>query len=227
MSTGEVSGRRHRVTFATRRTLAYLSVLELGRVWERALRRAGVPLKYSHGYNPRPRLVFAAPLPVGCGGEAEWLDVTLTEPMEAKALVDALRPVLPRDLEVIAAAAVPDKAPPLAEQLVAADYRVLLRGGPAPTVQEAAEALLAADEVWLARRGRRHRGRQYNLRPLVLSLRVEVATPPWTATLVMRLAARPGATGRPDAVLQAMGLAMWPRRCTRLRLLLKDETGRE
>ncbi len=227
MSAGEVSGRRHRVTFATRRTLAYLSVLELGRVWERSLRRAGVPLKYSQGYNPRPKLVFAAPLPVGCGGEAEWLDVVLTEPMGAEALVDALRPVVPRDLEVMAAVAVPDKAPPLAEQLVAADYRVLLRGGPATAVQEAAEALLAAGEVWLARRGRRHRGRQYNLRPLVLSLRVEAATPPWTAALVMRLAARPGATGRPDAVLQAMGLAMWPRRCMRLRLLLRDETGRE
>ena len=53
---------RHRITFATARSLAYISVLELGAIWERSLRRAGVAVRYSQGYNPRPKLVFAAPL---------------------------------------------------------------------------------------------------------------------------------------------------------------------
>ena len=63
-----------------------MSVLELGKIWERSLRRAGMPLKYSQGFNPRPKLNFAAPLPVGCGCEADLMDVWLETPVEPEAM---------------------------------------------------------------------------------------------------------------------------------------------
>ncbi len=210
---------RYRITFATRRTLAYVSVLELGKVWERSLRRAGMPLKYSQGYNPRPRLHFAAPLPVGCGSEAELLDVWLEASVDPEAMLAALANAVPPDLSVIDARTVPQDEAALSEQLVAAEYRVWLRDVAAADVQSAVTHFLNSDTLALAKRGRKYRGKTYDLRPLVQELHLEDAPAPWTG-LWMRVGTRPGATGRPDEVLKALDLNDAPRRCTRTRLVL-------
>jgi len=210
---------RYRLTFATRRTLAYISVLELGKIWERSLRRAGMPLKYSQGYNPRPRLHFAAPLPVGCGCEADLVDVWLEAPVDPETMLAALTDAVPLDLAVIAARVVPENEPALSEQLSAAEYRVWLRDTPPEVVHSAVADFLDSDTLSLPKRGRKYRGKTYDLRPLVEVLRLEDAPDPWTG-LWMRLHARPGATGRPDEVLKALNITDAPRRCTRTRLIL-------
>ncbi|HOT92908.1 MAG TPA: TIGR03936 family radical SAM-associated protein [Anaerolineae bacterium] len=209
---------RYRITFATRRTLAYVSVLELGKVWERTLRRAGIPLKYSQGYNPRPRLHFAAPLPVGCGCEADLLDVWLEAPMTPEAMLTALTGAMPPDLSVGDIRSVAEDEAALSEQLRAAEYRVWLRDVERDAVQSAVTAFMEATALPLAKRGRKYRGKTYDLRPLVEILCLEDAPPPWVG-LWMRLSARPGATGRPDEVLKALGLADAACRCTRTRLI--------
>jgi len=210
---------RHRITFGTRRTLAYVSVLELGHIWERSLRRAGVPVKYSQGFNPRPRLNFAAPLPVGCGSEADLMDIALDEPRTPDAIRAALAGKTPRDLIVHNVVAVAGDEPALSEQLIAAEYRVWLRDTAEDVVQSAVTAFLASESVPLAKRGRKYRGRTYDLRPLIEALHIEAAPAPWIG-LWLRARARPGATGRPDEVLKALGLADIPRRCTRTHLVL-------
>ncbi len=215
---------RHRITFATRRTLAYVSVLELSTIWERSLRRAEVPIKYSQGYNPRPRIQFAAPLPVGCGSEADLLDLLLHAPLTAETIAAALAGKTPPDLTVIDVCAVTDDEPALAEQLTAAEYRVWLRDVERAEVEAAIAAFLAREEALLPKRGRKYRGKPYNLRPLVYELRGIDAPAPWIG-LWMRVNARPGATGRPDEVLKALGWQDTPRRCTRERLILVPETG--
>ncbi|MGC9520714.1 MAG: TIGR03936 family radical SAM-associated protein [Anaerolineae bacterium] len=217
--------RRHRITFGTSRSLAYVSVLELGLIWERSLRRAQVPLKYSQGYNPRPRMHFAAPLPVGCGSEADLLDVELTEGRSSVAIARALDGKMPVDLVLVEVTPVSDGAPALSEQLVETEYRVWIKGVGRAGLKEAVDAFLAQDTVDLPKRGRRHRGKTYNLRPLVKALSIDAETPsPWEG-LQMRLNARPGATGRPDEVLKALGLEEVPRRCFRTRMLLDTSLG--
>jgi len=211
---------RYRLTFATRRTLAYVSVLELGKIWERSLRRAGMPLKYSQGYNPRPKLHFAAPLPVGCGSEADLMDVWLEAPVDPEAMLAALTGAVPTDLSVIDVRVVPEDEAALSEQLVAAEYRVWLRDVPQEAVQSAIADFLNSPARLLPKRGRKYRGKSYDLRPLVEELRYEDAPAPWTG-LWMHLHARPGATGRPDEVLKALDLTDAPRRCTRARLILE------
>ncbi len=210
---------RYRITFATQRTLAYVSVLELGKVWERSLRRAGMPLKYSQGYNPRPKLHFAAPLPVGCGSDADLLDVWLEVPVAPETMLAALADAVPPDLSVINVHTVPEDEAALSEQLVSAEYRVWLRDVPEVVVESVIVAFLDSDTLALAKRGRKYRGKTYDLRPLVQELRLEDAPAPWTG-LWMRVRARPGATGRPDEVLKALDLTDSPRRCTRTRLIL-------
>ncbi|MBN1873733.1 MAG: DUF2344 domain-containing protein [Anaerolineae bacterium] len=218
---------RHRITFSTRRTLAYVSVLELGRIWERCLRRAEIPLKYSQGYNPRPKLNFAAPLPVGCGGETELMDIALHTPARAENILAALQAYTLEDLHIQHVETVPDDGPPLSEILIAAEYHVALRDIDYDTLQNAVTGLMQAETRMLPKRGHKYRGKTYNLRPLIEILRVETAPPPWSAALWLRVSARPGATGRPDEVLKALGMTDIPRRCTRTRLILKEEQGLE
>ena len=223
MPTPSAGSARHRITFATSRTLAYLSVLELGKVWERTLRRGRVPLKYSQGFNPRPRMHFAAPLPVGCGCGADLLDLSLDEPRTSQALSDAIAGVLPQNLVVLDVTAVDIHAKSLSELLQEAEYSVWLQQVGEAELAETVAAFLEKDEILMPKRGRKYRGRFYDLRTLVKSLTLDPATPsPWLG-LRMRVTARPGATGRPDELLRALGLADRPRRTTRTRLILESE----
>ncbi|MBN1486677.1 MAG: DUF2344 domain-containing protein [Anaerolineae bacterium] len=211
---------RYRITFANSGPLAYISVLELSQIWERSLRRAKVPVRYSQGFNPRPKLNVAAPLPVGCGGEAELMDVLLDEYWPAEEIMNALIGKTPAELKVVSTQNVPEQEPALSEQLMEAEYCISLKDVPQEQMATAITTLLEAESILRPRRGRKYRGKTYDLRPLIGALRQEVPPPSWSAGLWMRLSARPGATGRPDEVLNALGLKEVPRRCTRTRLIL-------
>lgn len=216
---------RHRITFGTRRSLAYVSVLELGTIWERTLRRARVPVRYSQGFTPRPRIHFAAPLPVGCGTTSELLDVTLDEPRTAEELRCALQGATPRDLVIVAIAPVDESVPALPEQLIAAEYDVWLRDVDPDALHLAIARLIDAERLELPRRGKGNR--TYDLRPLIIELDPIPDLPlPWIG-LRMLLEARTGATGRPDDVLTALGFEAAPRRCTRTRLILETSPSEE
>lgn len=219
---GQLAAMRFRITFATAYALAYVSVLELGTIWERTLRRARLPLRYSMGFNPRPRMHFAAPLPVGCGSERDLLDLWLTEPRTADQIAQAVAGVLPPHLTVVSVDPVDEQTPALSERLTAADYRVQVFGGSPEAIANAVTELMQAESWMMARRGRRHSGQIYDLRGLVLSLNAESNPHDLSTTLTMRLKAQPGATGRPDEVLKALGLADLPRRCVRTGLILTE-----
>ncbi len=193
---------RLRITYGVNGPLRYVSHLEQVRVWERAMRRAGLPLAYTGGFTPRPRLQVALPLPLGFAAEAEWLDIWLERPVAPDEFRRALTDVLPEGLEIRAVEEVPPDAPALPARVQAAEYIVFVETViPAPEVQRRIEAFLAATEM-----RRERRGRPYDLRPLVLSLHLEESRPDGVL-LKMTLSAREGATGRPEEVLDALGLA--------------------
>jgi len=218
----QLAAMRFRITFATAYALVYVSVLELGTIWERTLRRARLPLRYSMGFNPRPRMHFAAPLPVGCGSERDLLDLWLTEPRTADQIARAVAAVLPPHLTVVSIEPVDEQTPALSAQLIAADYRVQIFGGSAEAIVNAVAELMGAESWMMPRRGRRHSGQTYDLRGLVLALNAESAPHHHCTTLTMRLKAQPGATGRPDEVLKALGLEDLPHRCVRTDLILTE-----
>jgi len=213
---------RLRVTFSKGGPMTYTSHLDLARAWERSLRRAGVPLAYSGGFNPRPKLQLAAALPLGHIGEAELLDVRLEKPMLVEDFVRALAPVLPDGLTISQTRQVGLKEPALQTQIVAAEYHVTVEWPPEPVegwdepavqVEARFEQVLAATELVQERRGRR-----YDLRPLIERLWLEQADG-GEVVLGMQLAAREGATARPEAVLDVLGMAGGFARYHRRRLL--------
>jgi radical SAM-linked protein len=210
---------RLRVTFAKNDPLTYTSHLDLARIWERSLRRARVPLVYSQGFNPRPKLQLAAALPLGHVGEAELLDVWLERPMSVEAFAKALVPVLPDGLAISEVRQVVLKEPALPAQVSAAEYLVTVEGSEARGEIEArVERVLAADELPHERRGK-----PYDLRLLIERLWVE-REGGGKVVLGMQLAARAGATARPEAVLEVLGMCQVFARYHRRQLVLNDES---
>ncbi len=197
---------RLRITFARGELLKYISHLDLARAWERAFRRARLPLAYSQGFNPRPRFQIAAGLPVGVAGQAELLDVWLTEVLAPDDLLCRLRPVLPPGLEALAAEEVDLHASSLQSQLRAADYQVVVyTQEPLEIIQDRLKRLL--DAPTLPRR-RQHKGKwqTYDLRPLIYDAIVEPGGE-GCQVLHLRLQASPHGAGRPDEVIDALGLS--------------------
>ena len=198
---------RVRMTFAKREALKYISHLDLARAWERVFRRAGLPVAYSKGFTPRSRFQIAAALPVGVTGQAELLDLWLTELLPVGDVLDRLRPHLPPGLDVLDAEEVDLRAPSLQSRMRAADYRVVVQS------QERVEAIRTRVQSLLAvptlPRRRQHKGRwqTYDLRPFIQSVTVERGQP-GEHVLAMRLQASPQGAGRPDEVLDALGLSL-------------------
>lgn len=206
---------RLRITFSKGGLLAYTSHLDLMRIWERSLRRAGAPLAYSQGFNPRPKLQLAAALPLGHLGEAELVDVWLERPVSMEAFTKALVPVLPDGLAVSNVRQVVLKEPSLPAQVVSVEYRVAVELLAEFDVDASVEQLLTAAEL-----PQEWRGKPYDLRPLVERLWLQEIVAD-QAVLGMQLAARAGATARAEAVLQALGLGEAFARYHRRRLLLE------
>lgn len=205
----ETPVQRLRVQFSKGERLAYISHLDLARTWERAFRRAGLPLAHSQGFNPRPRYQLAAALPVGVTGRSEFLDLWLTEAMGPGDLEARLRPCLPPGLEVLHVEETDLRGPALQAQTRAADYRAVVRNQePAEAVSSRVRALLAAP---LILRQRQHKGKlqTYDLRPLIQTVTVERG-PAGEHVLNMRLQLSPEGAGRPDEVLEALGLTLDP-----------------
>lgn len=222
MSQAEIRHRcRYRITFGKQGVLRYTSHLDLARTWERALRRAGAPLIYSQGFNPRPQIQLAAALPLGWASTAEILDIYLEaddipSPQELRARVED---TVPEGLIVYRIAEVTYGAPALQTQRSAATYRVVPGGlHPQEDLQARVESLLAQPEII-----RQRRQKTYNLRPLIVS--IEVFAEPETGLEIRLVSSQEEGTGRPDEVLEALELDPLAADITRTNMTFEEEDG--
>jgi radical SAM-linked protein len=166
--------RRFRLTFSKGEPVRYISHLDLMRTWERILRRAGLKLAHSQGFNPRPRLVFAAPLSVGVTSDAEIVDVVVEDELTADEILARVRPALPPGIELRGAVETPLDAPAVMGNVLAADYVVDLAS--ATSLQDRLADLLARDSAPYERI-RKGVSKQSDMRPAVLNLWAPVPLP--------------------------------------------------
>lgn len=212
---------RIRLTFSKSGPLIYTSNLDLYTLWERAARRAGLPLTYSQGFHPQPKIHFGAPLPLGFSSRCELVDMRLNEDLELDSLAGRLNETLPPALRVTKVEAVEDSTPALQTLVTSADYEVRLREDRGiPDLAERVEAVLRAQSV-----ARERRGKRYDLRPLIEDLRVREDDAREGHIIVMRLKAQEGATGRPDEVLEVLGIKREDARIERTALSLRAPQG--
>ncbi len=123
MPEAAVQAQRLRVTYSHQGALRYVGHLDVVRTWERALRRAEVPLAYSEGFNPQAKLQFASGLPLGTTGRAEIMDVLLTEVTDPAAFAGQVTPHLPAGLAIVAVAEAPVKTKALQGLLRSSDWQ--------------------------------------------------------------------------------------------------------
>lgn len=234
---------RLRITFSKTGALRYTGHLNLQKIWERTARRAGLPLAYSQGFHPLPKIQLAAALPLGFSGRAElgdiWIDDTLGagfippqgdhEGNPYKEIAKLLQDAAPPGLGIIKVEEVDARAPALQTQVISAEYEVtLLEPGDRFGLTHRLSAVMEAESL-----PRQRRGKAYDLRLLIEELTLNPCPTPYGsptgvlregdgARLFMRLAAREGATGRPEEVLDTLGIAFENTRIERARLILKS-----
>lgn len=197
---------RLRIAYGVSGPLRYLSVLDMGLLWERLFRRARVPLAYTQGFNPRARMQFASALPVGYSSDEELLDIYLCERMIDSALLLATTPELPIGLQVKSVVEVSLREPPTQALLSEAHYRVSLHGPfDAHDLNARLQQLLARPEI-MRQRIRKGKMVRYDLRPLICSAWCEAFGP---AGCQIHVIARCGASGsgRPEDLLDELGLS--------------------
>jgi radical SAM-linked protein len=211
---------RIRITFSKTGSLRYIGHLDLHQVWERTARRAGLPLAYTQGFHPGPRLQVASALPLGFGGRREVVDLWLVDPAScdlsspdgtSRRIPELLQSAAPPGLTVLSVEQVDEHSPALQTQVSAAEYEVTLLESNTGVDADVANVLAAQSLP------RERRGKPYDLRPLILSLEYR------DSCLRMVLSAREGATGRPEELLAVMGILPENVRIERTRLIMKNE----
>jgi len=191
---------RIRVQYTKGPSLRFTGHLDLQRLWERLLRRSGLPVRYSQGYHPRARLNLASALPLGFISEAELLDFWMDEFRPPDDVQEWLSAAAPPGLEIKSVRSVPLSDDALQVQMSASEFEVeFFDPQNLEALNQKVRTLLAQDEIIRTRRKK-----TYDLRPLIQTLEI-IWLDDDEPGLQMRLSAEPGATGRPDEVLDALG----------------------
>ena len=152
----------------------FISHLDLLRAFERAMRRADLPLAFSQGFNPRPKLSLYIPLPVGATSESELGCVDLSVRLPAGEVTRLLNSTLPPSIRLLEEEEIPFEGAHAASKIDTAVYRVTARAPAAldpDMVRDAAAEFMAA-ETWPFERKSDKATKQVDLRPAILSLEV-------------------------------------------------------
>jgi radical SAM-linked protein len=213
---------RIRITFAKQGALRYTGHLDLHKLWERAARRAELPLAYSQGFHPQPKINMAAALPLGFSSRCEVLDMKLENEIPLEGLRERLNDTLPSGIQVLNIEQVDEREPALQTQVMSAEYEITLTESvDGFTMKRKIEAVMEAGSIL-----RERRGKTYDLRPLIEELSLTPNPLPegegQGVRVFMRLSAREGATGRPEEVLDVLGIAFEGTRIERTRLIFKN-----
>jgi radical SAM-linked protein len=208
---------RLRLRYAKRGRLRFTSHRDFSRAFERALVRARVPMAYSSGFNPHPRISYAGAAPTGAASEAEYLEIGLADVVDPREVLTAIDEALPAGLDVLEV--VPSGGGSLADRLEASVWRLTLQGATAERAREAADALLATDEV-VVERMTKNGLRSFDARAAIVSISVVAdpahdtpgegggsadSRPPGDPCAILEVVLRHGSPSvRPDDVLAAL-----------------------
>ena len=193
---------RLRLRYAKRGRLRFTSHRDFSRAFERAVARARIPVAYSSGFNPHPRISYAGAAPTGSASEAEYLEIGLAEEAEPSAVADALDEALPDGLDVLEA--VVSSGGSLADRLEASLWRLTLVGVSTGAAEAAVRAFLAAEEVTVERMTKKGL-RKFDCRQAVVSLVSQPGSGNRSECAILDLVLRHGTPSvRPDDVLAGL-----------------------
>jgi radical SAM-linked protein len=191
-----------RIRYTKRGRLRFTSHRDFSRAFERAVRRAGLPMAYSSGFNPHPRISYANAAPTGAQSEAEYLEIGLRERADPEQVREDLDAALPDGLDVLACV----EAGPgtLADRLEASHWQTRLPDLPLPHAQRAVEEFLARESVEVERMTKKGM-RRFDCRAAVVRLTVAGVPDAEAECAILDVVLRHGTPSvRPDDVLAGL-----------------------
>ena len=185
---------RIRIFFAVRGLIRFTGSIDLMKIWERSIRRARLPLAYSQGFHPQPKIQLAFPLPLGYCSEAEIIDLWFENHLGEKQK-NSIQAMLPEGLVIKNIIDVPVNSSALMSRVNACEYQVVFQDIKVVFEKKQMMELLSHDEIFRIRRSK-----SYNLRPLILSINGNNL--PFELSLKMKAGANQ--TGRPEELLDEL-----------------------
>jgi len=200
------AGHPVRLRFTKRGKVRFISHRDIARAFDRAFRIEQLPLAFTEGFSPRPKVSFGLALSVGHESDAEYLDVELREAVDADALVIPLTEALPEGVDVTGAVALIDRAPALQESVTTVDFRVAPVDAhdepvPASVLVSLLDAAAASAELPVTQ-VRKGKERVEDIKPVITS--IELAHGADAPVLELSLSTQPRGA-RPREVLDALG----------------------
>jgi radical SAM-linked protein len=162
---------RYRIRFSKLGKLRFTSHRDVARMWERALRRATLPVAYTEGFSPHPKLSFGLALSTGHESLGEYLDIDMAEPVDVEEIPARLDPCLPIGLDVQVAAEIESGTPSLQQVVTSCTWRIEVVGLGHIELAERVQACLGADSLVVTRERKGHKVTD-DLRPAILSLEI-------------------------------------------------------
>jgi radical SAM-linked protein len=212
---------RYRIRFSKLGKIRFTSHRDVARIWERALRRATLPVAYTEGFSPHPKLSFGLALSTGHESLGEYLDVDLTEPVDVDDLPARLDPCLPIGLDVQAAAEIEPGTASLQQAVTSCTWRIEVSGlGPSDLADRVAHCL-QADSLVVTRERKGHQVTD-DLRPAIITLDVEGNR----SEFVAELATQPRGV-RPSELIAVLDGDLAEERVCRLHQWLSSDGARE
>jgi len=181
----------------------HLGLLDLQRTMQRALRRSGLPVAYSKGFNPHMVMSFASALSSGIPGDAELLDVSLCGQVSEEECLAAMNRVLPPALQASRVRLVDDRFPKVSAALRHAEYRMTLDHGKTREIVDAIGSFLAREEITALRKTKKSET-LVNIRPMIHELSAVYDEGTDRAVLTARVSFVEAATLKPDVLLKAL-----------------------
>jgi radical SAM-linked protein len=196
--------------------MRFIGHLDLFRSWERSFRRSGLPLAYSQGFHPQPRLNLACALPLGFTSECEIIDAWLECSLPRQNIYQAIEGVLPPGLALLGMDIIDNQAPALQSQVVSVVYRISFLDY-ISDLDERIQRITSAECLL-----RKRRNKSYDLRPLIEDMVVIPKDEGGLCRVRIQLSARESATGRPEELLDEIGIKFETTRIHREKIIFQS-----
>ena len=155
--------------------LRFLSHLDQQRLFQRAFRRANMPVEYSQGFNPHPRMTFALAMSVGLTSDGEYGEVIVSEDIDVETFISRMNQVLPNGLEITAAKICDAGVGSLSAALYKSIYRIRINvvpGTDLAALAAAIESYLALPQILIQKRNKKGKYVEKDIRPFIESIAV-------------------------------------------------------
>lgn len=210
--------KRLRIFYSKTGFIRFTSNLDVQKIWERTLRRAGIIISYSQGFHPQAKIQQASPLPLGFESDEEIVDIWLLDSLETPISEKVLNGLLPNGIEISKIEYIPLQEKSLQPSLLSSDYHIYFSENPTEHyVRSLYTSITSTDSIIFTK----HNGKQYDLKPLIYSLDIDHnESNGWY--LSINLSSQINSTARPDHLLQYFGINPAEVHIVRNKIHLKD-----